>query len=179
MEFKDSETFSNLQKAFDGEMKASTKYAIYSNKAREDGYEQIGDIFSETSKNEREHGEIWMKLLHCGEVPPTLDNLKDASGGEHYEWTTMYQGFARTARMEGYDEIADLFEGVAAIEHHHDYRFSELAKNIETEQVFCKRTEVLWVCLNCGNLFYGKCAPEECPVCGYPQAYYELNCENY
>jgi rubrerythrin len=133
----------------------------------------------ETSGNEREHAEIWLKLMEGGEVPSTLENLKDAYSGETYEWTKMYMDYATEAEIEGYPEIADLFVGVANIEHHHDARYRKLAQNIMEDQVFCKRTETVWVCLNCGNLYYGECAPEYCPVCGYPQAYYQVNCENY
>jgi len=177
--FRESNTYQNLQEAFKGEGTASTKYAIYGMKAKEDGYEQIGNIFEETSRNEREHCEIWLKLLHGGEVPSTLDNLKDSYGGEYYEWTTMYMDYAREAVQEGYPEIARLFEGVAAIERHHDARIRKLAQNIMNDKVFCKDNNVLWVCLNCGNIFYGECAPDPCPVCGYSQGYYQLNCENY
>ncbi len=178
-DFSESNTYKNLQAAFDGETKASTKYAIYGRKAKEDGYEQIGNIFNETSGNEREHAEIWLRLLNGGELPSTPENLKESFSGENYEWTTMYIGFAQEARREGYPEIAELFEGVAAIERHHDSRFRKLASNIMNSTVFCKNSNVLWICLNCGNLYYGECAPEPCPVCGYPQGYYQLNCNNY
>lgn len=177
--FTESETYKNLQAAFEGETQASTRYAIFSEKAREDGYEQIGDIFEETSGNEREHAVIWMKLLNGGEIPPTLQNLKEAYSGENYEWTNMYIGFAEKAYEEGFPEIARLFEGVAGVERHHDARYRKLAQNIMNDTVFCKKSNVLWICLNCGNLFYGECAPSVCPVCGYPQGYYQLNCENY
>lgn len=179
MGFEQSQTYKNLMSAFDGESKASTKYRIYAMKAREDGYEQIGNIFDETAGNEREHAEIWMKLLHGGEIPPTLENLKEAVIGEHYEWTKMYRDYANTARKEGYTQIADLFEGVAKIENHHDGRYEKLIRNIETDTVFCKPEEYVWICLNCGNLIWGECAPEICPVCRYPQGYYQLYCENY
>jgi rubrerythrin len=177
--FRDSNTYKNLQDAFKGETSASGKYAMYGKKALEDGYIQISNIFNDSSGNEREHAEIWMKLLHGGEVPSTLDNLKEASSGEYHEWTSMYPGYAEEAMREGYPEIAALFQGVAAIERHHDARFRKLAQNIMNDKVFCKDSKVLWVCLNCGNLYYGDCAPDVCPVCGYPQGYYEVNCENY
>jgi len=177
--FKQSKTYQNLQDAFTGETSASGKYAIFSLKAKEDGYEQIGNIFAETSGNEREHAEIWLKLMEGGEVPSTLDNLKTAYGGENYEWTSMYVGYAEEAEREGFPEIARLFEGVANIERHHDARFRKLAQNIMNEQVFCKRSNTIWVCINCGNLYYGECAPDPCPVCDYPQGYYQVNCENY
>ncbi|HWT27284.1 MAG TPA: rubrerythrin family protein [Mobilitalea sp.] len=177
--FMESNTYKNLTAAFKGETSASGKYALYGIYAREDGFEQIGNIFDETSRNEREHAEIWFKILHGGEVPSTLENLKDAYSGENYEWTTMYMDYATEADREGYPEIARLFEGIAAIERHHDARFRKLAHNIMYDQVFCKKENSLWVCLNCGNLYYGECAPDPCPVCDYPQGYYQLNCENY
>lgn len=179
MDFKDSTTYKNLMNAFDGESKASTKYRIFASKARDDGFEQIGDIFDETSQNEQEHAEIWYKLLNGGEVPSTVENLKGAIGGETFEWTKMYKDYAETARAEGYNSIADLFEGVGNIERNHDRRYAILTRNIETGKVFCKNNEEIWICLNCGNLYRGKCAPEHCPVCGFPQGYYELYAENF
>ncbi len=178
-DFTKSKTYKNLKDAFAGETSASGKYAIFGMKAKEDGYEQIGNIFLETSGNEREHAEIWYKILNGGEVPCTLDNLKNAYSGEHFEWTEMYMNYAKEAKREGYYDIADLFEGVANIEHHHDMRFRKLAENIMQDEVFCKKQKMVWVCLNCGNLVYDECAPEVCPVCDYPQGYYQLNCENY
>lgn len=179
MNFKESKTYENLKKAFEGELKASSKYAIYGAKAREDGFEQIGTIFDETSHNEREHAELWLKQLHGGELPSTPENLRDAISGEHYEWTKMYPEFAETAQREGFPELAALFNGVGMIENNHDGRFQILLHNIETNQVFCRVQETVWVCTNCGNLFWGKCAPEVCPVCGYPQAFYEIYVENF
>lgn len=179
MDFKQSQTYQNLKNAYDGERMASTKYAIYGSKAREDGYEQIGNIFDETSRNEREHAEIWLKQLDGGDIPSTLDNLKEAIQGEHYEWTSMYKEYADIARKEGFNQIADLFDGVAHIEYSHDNRFESLANNIKTDKVFCKDQSMVWICTNCGNLFWGECAPQICPVCGYPQAYYQLYCNNY
>lgn len=178
MELKDSKTFENLQKAFEGELKASTKYVIYGSKAREEGYEQIANIFDITSGNEREHAEIWLKALEGGELPDTLDNLSDAIRGESYEWQTMYLEFARVAREEGFEDIAKLFEEVGNIERHHDYRYERLRDNLEEGTLFCKQSERVWICLNCGNISWGECAPEICPVCGYPQGYYELFSEN-
>ncbi|BCN30652.1 rubrerythrin family protein [Anaeromicropila herbilytica] len=179
MNFQDSETYKNLLKALEGEMKASTKYRIYGNKAREDGYEQIADIFNETSGNEQEHAEIWMKVLDGGELQDTYENLKDAMAGEHYEWTQMYKKFAEIAMREGYTEISKLFASVGNIEKHHDYRYERLANNIKTDTVFCKPQKTIWICMKCGNLIYDECAPEECPVCGHLQGYYKMNCENY
>lgn len=179
MEFKESKTYQNLQKAFEGEMKASTKYRLYGAKAEEDGYIQISGIFDSTAHNEQEHAEIWLRLLHGGKVPSTLQNLKDASAGESYEWNTMYPEFAKTARDEGFEQIARLFDGVGAIEYSHDRRFQDLAANIENGRVFCRSDQKIWVCINCGTLYRGICAPEKCPVCGYPQGYFELACNNY
>lgn len=179
MDFEQSQTYANLKKAFQGETGACGKYAVYARKAWEEGYRQIGNIFEETSRNEREHAEIWLKCMNGGEVPSTLENLKDAASGESYEWKTMYRDFAETARQEGYFDIADLFEGVRAIEHSHDARYQKLIKNMETRTVFFKPREVLWICLNCGNLVWDTCAPEVCPVCSYPRGYYQLHCENY
>lgn len=179
MNLKNSKTYENLKSAYDGELKASAKYEIYGMKAKEDGYIQIGDIFDETSRNEREHAEIWLKLLEGGEVPSTYDNLKEASSGENYEWRSMYKDYANTARREGFFRIAELFESVGNIENFHDGRFEQLARNIEMEEVFCKNDEYLWICTNCGYLEWGECAPEICPVCGYPQGYYQLYCKNY
>jgi len=178
MDLKDSKTFENLQKAFHGELQASTKYAIYSAKAKEDGYMQISDIFSITSGNEKEHAQVWLKVMEGGEVPDTIDNLSDAVHGESYEWKTMYPEFARVAKDEGFDEIAKLFEEVGNIERHHDFRYERLRDNLEEGTVFCKSSERVWICLNCGNIAWGECAPEICPVCGCPQGYYELFSEN-
>jgi len=179
MNFTNSQTYKNLQNAYEGELKAGSKYVIYGAKAREDGYEQIGNIFDETSHNEREHAELWLKILNYGQMPSTLENLRDATTGEHYEWTKMYKNYAETARKEGFSQIANLFEGVGCIEKNHEERFDKLARNIETDKVFCKECEMTWICLNCSNSYKGKCAPKKCPVCGYPQGYYELLCENY
>ncbi len=179
MKFEESQTYKNLQDAFAGETRASGRYAIYARKAWEDGYEQIGNIFEETSGNEREHGTIWLRYLNGGEIPSTLENLKSAARGEEYEWTTMYSDYADIARQEGFSEISDLFLSVANIEYHHDQRFKKLAQNIEDGTVFCKGEAKVWICLNCGNLVNDYCAPEICPVCDYPMGYYEVNCENY
>lgn len=179
MEFKKSETYQNLKKAYEGELKACGKYQLYSEKAKEDGYRQIGNIFLETSGNEREHAEIWLKLLNDGQMPDTLENLRNAFEGEKLEWTKMYREFSKKAQEEGFSDIAKLFQRVGEIEKHHDYRYERLAENIKEGTVFCRRGENVWICLNCGYLYYGTCAPKKCPVCGYPQGEYELNCENY
>lgn len=159
MDFNSSKTFENLHLALDSELKDSTMYRIYGTKAREDGFEQIGNIFDNVSKNEMEHARIWFKLLNNGEIPYTLNNLKDAYEVETYEWTDMYQSYADVARSEGYNDIAYLFEEVANIERRHDYNFRMLALNIENGKVFCKQDENLWICINCGNIIRGRCAP--------------------
>lgn len=178
-DFISSNTYKNLQKAFDAESRASVKYSIYGRKAREDGYQQISNIYEETSLNEQEHAKVWLMLMLSGKLPSTLDNLKDSYICENYEWTNMYVEFAEEARREGYREIAELFEGVASVERHHDSRFRKLASNIMNESVFCKKDNVLWICVSCGNLHYGTSAPEPCPICGGSQKHYQLNSDNY
>ena len=179
MELMQSQTWKNLHTAFEGESKASTKYRIYGLRARENGYEQIGDIFDETARNEQEHAEIWLKALSGGEVPDTLENLHESAAGEHYEWTQMYPQFARTARAEGFDELAELFTRVGGIEKQHEKRYNKLAHNIETDEVFCKPMCSVWICMVCGNVTYAECSPEICPVCGHPQSFTQLKPENY
>lgn len=177
-ELKGTQTEKNLMAAFAGESQAHTKYLYYASKAKKDGYVQIGALFEETAKNEKEHAKIWFKLLHGG-MPDTTENLKDAAAGENYEWTDMYAGFAETARQEGLDEIATLFEGVAAIEKEHEERYRKLLANIEGGLVFSKDGEAVWQCSNCGHIVIGKAAPEICPVCAHPQAYFQVRAENY
>lgn len=172
MDFKDSKTYKNINAAYDGERKASTKYRIYAGKAREEGYEQIGDVFDFTGHNEQEHAEVMLKLMNYGEVPTTIENLVDSFSGENYEWTKMYKEFGETALEEGYTDIANIFFGIAEIEKTHDERFRCYADEIENGTIFCKPERTIWVCLNCGNVYYGECAPKKCPVCGYPQGYY-------
>ena len=179
MELQHSQTWKNLQTAFSGELHACAKYKIYALRAREDGYEQMGNIFDETSRNEQEHAEIWLKHLSGGEVPGTLENLRDAAAGEHYEWTEMYAGFAKTAREEGFEQLATLFEGVAAIEKEHEERYRKLLANVEGGLVFSRDGDRIWVCQNCGHVHVGKDAPEVCPVCAHPKAYFALKAENY
>ena len=164
--------------AFAGESQAHTKYLYYASKAKKDGYVQIGALFEETAKNEKEHAKIWFKLLHGG-MPATTENLKDAAAGENYEWTDMYAGFAKTAREEGFDDIATLFDGVAAIEKEHEERYKKLLQNIEGDLVFSKDGDAVWQCANCGHIVVGKKAPEVCPVCAHPQAYFQVRAENY
>ena len=176
-ELKGSKTEANLMTAFAGESQARNKYTYYASKAKKDGYVQIAAIFEETANNEKEHAKMWFKLLHGG-IGDTVDNLKDAAG-ENYEWTDMYAGFAKTAREEGFDHIADLFEGVAKIEKEHEERYLKLVKNLEEGLVFSRDGDVIWQCANCGHIVIGKKAPEVCPVCAHPQAYFQIKAENY
>jgi len=179
MNLKGSQTEENLKKAFAGESMARNKYTYYASKARKDGYEQIATIFEETAGNEKEHAKIWFKLLHDGEVPGTIENLKDAASGENYEWTTMYKEMAQTAKEEGFNEIAALFKMVGDIENEHEERYLKLLKNIEDGTVFKLDNEVFWICTNCGHIHYGKSAPVKCPVCAHPQSYFEQRAINY
>ena len=177
-ELKGSKTEANLMTAFAGESQARNKYTYYASKAKKDGYVQIAAIFEETANNEKEHAKMWFKLLHGG-IGDTVDNLKDAAAGENYEWTDMYAGFAKTAREEGFDHIADLFEGVAKIEKEHEERYLKLVKNLEEGLVFSRDGDVIWQCANCGHIVIGKKAPEVCPVRAHPQAYFQIKAENY
>ena len=179
MELKDSKTMKNLFAAFAGESQAHTKYQYYAAKARENGFEQIAAIFEETAKNEKEHAEIWFKLINGGKMPETLNNLTDAAAGENYEWTDMYSGFAETAREEGFDQIAFLFENVAKIEKEHEERYRKLISNINDGLVFSRDGDAIWPCRNCGHIFIGKSAPEVCPVCSHAKAYFQIKPENY
>ena len=176
---KGTRTEANLLAAFAGESQARNKYTYYASRAKKDGYEQIAALFTETAENEKEHAKIWFKLLHDGAVPDTVTNLKDAAAGENYEWTDMYATFAKEAREEGFTEIAALFEGVAKIEKEHEERYLALLKNIEDGVVFKKDNVRVWKCRNCGHIHVGESAPEVCPVCAHPQAYFELQAKNY
>ena len=179
MELKGSKTEANLLAAFAGESQARNKYTYYASKAKKEGYEQIAAIFEETAGNEKEHAKIWFKQLHDGEVPSTIENLKDAAAGENYEWTDMYATFAKEAREEGFDKIAFLFEEVGKIEKHHEERFMKLIGNIEDDMVFKKGEEIVWICRNCGYVYVGKEAPKVCPVCAHPQSYFEKKADNF
>ena len=179
MELKGSKTESNLKTAFAGESQARNKYTYYASKAKKDGYEQIAAIFEETANNEKEHAKMWFKELHGGSVPDTLENLNDAADGENYEWTDMYEKFAKEAKEEGFDRIAKLFEEVGKIEKEHEERYRKLIGNIENEVVFSNDEECIWICRNCGHVVVGKKAPEVCPVCAHPQSYFELKAKNY
>lgn len=177
-ELKGSKTEKNLMEAFAGESMARNKYTYYASKAKKDGYVQIAELFEETANNEKEHAKMWFKLLQNG-IGSTTDNLLDAAEGENYEWTDMYATFAKEAREEGFDKIADLFEGVAAIEKEHEERYRKLLANIEGGIVFAKDGSTIWKCKNCGHIHIGLTAPEVCPVCSHPQAYFEVKAENY
>lgn len=178
MELKNSKTYQNLQTAFAGESQARNKYTYYASKARKDGYVQIADLFTETAEQEKEHAKIWFKLLHDG-VGETLDNLKDAAAGENYEWTDMYKEFEQTAKEEGFNDIADLFGAVAKIEAQHEKRFLKLLENVEGGLVFSRDGDTIWQCSNCGHIHIGKDAPELCPVCKHPKAYFRIMASNY
>ena len=178
-ELKGTKTEKNLLEAFAGESMARNKYTYFASKAKKDGYVQIASIFEETAANEKEHAKMWYKLLNGGKVSDTVQNLADAANGENFEWTDMYARMARGAREEGFDEIAEKFEGVAAIEKEHEERYRKLLKNIQDEVVFSREGDVIWQCANCGHIVVSKKAPEVCPVCDHPQAYFQLKPENY
>ena len=178
MKLKGSKTEANLMAAFAGESQAYNKYGYYASQAKKDGYVQISSIFEETAKNEKEHAKMWFKLLHNG-IPSTPENLLDAAAGENYEWTDMYDGFAKVAEEEGFTEIARQFRAVAAVEKEHEARYRKLLANIEQGVVFSRDGDMLWQCSNCGHIHIGKAAPEICPVCAHPQAYFQIKAENY
>ena len=178
-DLKGTKTEANLQAAFAGESQARNKYSYFASKAKKDGYVQIAAIFEETANNEKEHAKLWYKLLNGGSVSDTVENLKEAAGGENYEWTEMYPAFAKEAREEGFEDIAWLFEAVAAIEKEHEERYKKLLANIEGDLVFSKEGDVVWQCANCGHICVGKKAPEVCPVCNHPQSYFQVKAENY
>ena len=177
-ELKGTKTEANLQAAFAGESQARNKYTYYASKAKKEGYNQIGSIFEETANNEKEHAKIWFKLLHDG-MPDTAANLVDAAEGENYEWTDMYPTFAKEADEEGFTEIARLFRAVADIEKEHEERYKKLAANLAQNKVFAREEQQVWICTNCGHIHVGTHAPEKCPVCDHPKAYFVLRCENY
>ncbi len=187
---KGSKTERNLLTAFAGESQARNRYTYFASKARKEGYIQMSLIFEETANQEKEHAERLFKFLEGGAVEvqaafpagvigSTLENLKAAAGGEHYEWTEMYPGFSKVAREEGFDEIADVFKSIAVAEKQHEKRYLDLAENIEKDRVFKREKKVVWRCLNCGYLHEGEEAPEECPACAHPRAYYEILGENW
>ena len=178
MELKGSRTEANLMAAFAGESQARNKYTYFASKAKKEGYVQIAAIFEETAKNEMEHAKIWYKLLHDG-VGTTAENLLDAAMGENYEWTDMYATFAKEAKEEGFDKIAYLFEAVGRIEKEHENRYRKLLERVNGEVVFSRDGETIWQCANCGHIHIGKKAPELCPVCEHPKAYFQVKAENY
>ena len=173
-----TQTEKNLEAAFAGESMARNKYTYYASKAKKEGYEQIAALFLKTADNEKEHAKMWFKELHNG-MPNTEVNLLDAAEGENYEWTDMYAGFAETAEKEGFYELAAKFRLVAAIEKHHEERYRALLHNVETKAVFEKSEVKVWECRNCGHIVVGTAAPEICPTCDHPKAYFEINAKNY
>ena len=179
MELKGSKTEKCLQEAFAGESQARNKYTYFASKAKKDGYEQIAAIFQETADNEKEHAKLWFKYLEGGEIKSTVENLEAAAGGENYEWTEMYPSFAKIAEEEGFLEIAAKFRMVAEIEKHHEERYKKLLNNVKEGVVFVGTDLAVWKCRNCGHIVVGKYAPEVCPVCKHPQAYFELSVVNY
>ena len=172
-----TQTEKNLEAAFAGESQARNKYTYFASQAKKDGFEQISALFLKTADNEKEHAKMWFKELNG--IGTTAENLADAAAGENYEWTDMYEGFARTAEAEGFTALANKFRMVAAIEKHHEERYRALLKNVEMQEVFKKSEVKVWECRNCGHIVVGTEAPEVCPVCAHPQAYFELNAENY
>ncbi|MDR1794484.1 MAG: rubrerythrin family protein [Erysipelotrichaceae bacterium] len=180
MDLKGSKTEKNLATAFAGESQARNKYTFYAAKAREEGYEQIANFFLETARNEQEHAYLWFKHLHGDKIPTTSENLKDAAAGENYEWTDMYANMAKDAREEGFIKIAAQMDLVAKIESQHEARYLKLLSNVESGGVFAKDDEsTVWECEICGHKVYGKSAPKVCPLCGYPQSFFEVDKINY
>ena len=178
-DLKGTKTEKNLMEAFAGESQARNKYDYFASKAKKEGYEQIAEFFSLTAANEKEHAKLWFKLLQGGAIKGTVENLKQAAEGENFEWTDMYERMAREADEEGFPEIAETMRGVAAIEKEHEERYLKLLANIENNEVFVRKDEKTWQCRNCGHIYVGKEAPEVCPVCDHPKAYFELLRTNY
>ena len=175
--YKGTQTEKNLMEAFAGESQARNKYTYFASKAKKDGYEQISELFLKTADNEKEHAKMWFKELNG--IGDTAENLAAAAEGENYEWTDMYEGFAKTAEEEGFFDLAVKFRLVAAIEKQHEERYRALLKNINDQKVFAKGSIVIWECRNCGHIVIGEKAPEVCPVCAHPQSYFEVKAENY
>ncbi len=175
--YSGTQTEKNLRAAFSGESEARNKYTYFASKAKKEGFEQIAALFLLTAENEKEHAKLWFKELNG--IGNTSENLEAAAAGENYEWTDMYEGFAKTAEEEGFPELAAKFRGVAAIEKHHEERYRALLKNIEMQEVFARSEVKVWECRNCGHIVVGTAAPEICPVCAHPQAYFEISAENY
>ena len=179
MDLKGTKTEKNLKEAFAGESQARNKYTFFASQAKKDGYEQIAEIFQETAENEKAHAKMWYKLLNGGKISSTAENLKEAANGENYEWTDMYEKMAKEAREEGFDHIAYLFEEVGKIEKEHEQRFKDLLDKVEDGTVFEAGEVKIWKCRNCGHIVVGTKAPEDCPVCAHPKAYFEIKAENY
>ncbi len=178
-ELKGTKTEQNLREAFAGESQARNKYTYFASKAKAEGYEQIAAIFLETAENEKEHAKMWFKILEGGELQSTANNLVSAAEGENFEWTDMYDRMAKEAKEEGFDKIAYLFEEVAKIEKEHEERYKKLLENVEDGLVFSRDGDKIWKCRNCGHIHIGKQAPEVCPVCAHPKAFFEIKAENY
>ena len=178
-DLKGTKTEKNLKEAFAGESMARNKYSYWASKAKKDGFVQIAAIFEETANNEKEHAKMWFKLLEGGAIKSTPENLEAAAAGENYEWTDMYARMAQEAREEGFNEIAAKFELVAKVEAEHEARYRKLLDNVKKERVFSKDNDVIWQCSNCGHIVIGKKAPQVCPVCDHPQAYFQVKAENY
>ncbi len=176
---KGTKTEKNLMEAFAGESQARNKYTYYASQAKKDGYEQISAVFTETADNEKEHAKLWFKYLHNGAVPSTETNLLDAAAGEHGEWTEMYKRMAEEARAEGFTEIAFKFDAVAAIEKRHEERYKKLSQLLKDKKVFNKSGKKMWICRNCGHIYVGDTAPEVCPVCNHPKAYFQIFNEEF
>lgn len=172
-----TQTEKNLQAAFAGESQARNKYSFFASTAKKEGFQQIAAIFEETANNEREHAKLWFKELDG--IGSTAENLEAAAEGENYEWTDMYDGFAKTAEEEGFTELAEKFRQVAEIEKHHEERYRKLLENVRNNEVFKKSTVKIWQCRNCGHIIVGTTAPDVCPVCNHPQSYFEIKAENY
>ena len=175
--YEGTKTEQNLQDAFAGESQARNKYTYFASKAKKEGFEQISALFLKTAENEKEHAKLWFKELEG--IGSTAENLGAAADGENYEWTDMYETFAKEAEEEGFTELAAKFRGVAAIERHHEERYRALLRNVEAQEVFAKSEVKVWECRNCGHIVVGTSAPEICPVCAHPQSYFEINAENY
>lgn len=174
MDFEKSQTYANIKKASEFELMSSTRYRIYADTARQEEFMQIGNVFDTTARNELEHARIWLRRLNNGVLPSTQENLKYSIGTEMIMANEMYREYAKVAREEGFDDIAALFNGIANIEYNHDSEFQVISDNMENNQVFCKEEETLWICMACGNILSGDCAPQICPVCGLPQGYYQV-----
>ena len=179
MNLKGSKTEKNLMEAFAGESQARNKYTYYASKAKKDGYVQIANLFEETAANEKEHAKIWFKYLHGGAVPGTVENLEDAASGENFEWTDMYARMAREAREEGFEDLAKKFELVAEVEARHEKRYRQLLEHWQQDATFKEKAPILWKCRNCGYVYEGAEAPDLCPCCAHPKAYFERFADNY